>query len=211
MNGFRGAAASTSSSNGRNLMGQIDGTNNIAVSRTTSGGPVWIDHPQPGWMAGGSYVAVRRFRMLLSDWEASEVDVRDRAVGRHVSTGAPLGMRNEFDPVDLDATDSSGAPVIPADAHIRLSAPRPGAGEEMLRRSYSYSMGQAGGPAGDEDAGLIFVSYQSDPRTSFIPVQRRLAGSDALARFTVATSSALFAVLPGVADEGDWYGRALLG
>jgi deferrochelatase/peroxidase EfeB len=209
MNGFRGVAAASSSSNGRNLMGQIDGTNNIAVSRESTGAPVWVDAPTPPWMVGGSYVAVRRFRMLLNRWESAGPDIRDRAVGRHIASGAPLGSVNEADPVDLEATTATGAPLIPADAHIRLAAPRRDAGEEMLRRSYSYTNGQGAGA--EEDAGLIFVSYQSDPRTSFIPVQQRLAESDALARFTVATSSALFAILPGVTDAGDWYGRALLG
>lgn len=209
-NGFRGIAASTTSTNGRNLMGQIDGTNNIAVSRASTGGAVWVDAASPEWMTGGSYVAVRRFRMLLNDWEGASDDERDRAVGRHTATGAPLQARKESDPVDLDATDASGEPVIPVDAHIRLAAPRRGAGEEMLRRSYSYSSGQSGASAGDDDAGLIFISYQSDPTTSFIPVQQRLAESDALTRFTVPTSSALFAILPGVVDEDDWYGRALL-
>ncbi|MFD0647365.1 Dyp-type peroxidase [Streptomyces malaysiensis] len=108
------------------------------------------------------------------------------------------------------AKDPSGALIIPDDAHIRLAAPRRGAGEEMLRRSYSYSIGQESGAAGDEDAGLIFVSYQADPTTSFIPVQQRLAKSDALAHFTLATSSALFAILPGVVGRHDWYGRSLL-
>lgn len=211
LGGFRGAAAATSSSNGRNLMGQIDGTNNIAASRATRGGAVWVDAASPAWMTGGSYVAVRRFRMLLNKWEAAPADERDSVVGRHISTGAPLGGKNEFDFVDLDAVDSAARPVIPTDSHIRLAAPRRGAGEEMLRRSYSYSSGELIGPDVDEDAGLIFVSYQSDPTKSFIPVQQRLAESDALNRFTIATSSALFAILPGVTDESDWYGRALLG
>lgn len=209
LNGFRGVAAATSSTNGRNLMGQIDGTNNIAVSRSSSGGPVWVGAATPAWMAGGSYVAVRRFRMLLDSWETTSDSTRDRAVGRHISTGAPLGGQNESDPVDLDAVDGNGRPVIPVDAHVRLAAPRRGAGEEMLRRSYSYGGGLTAD--GQEDAGLIFVSYQSDPRQSFIPVQQRLAESDALTHFTVPTSSALFAVLPGLRSESDWYGRALLG
>ncbi|WP_181058105.1 MULTISPECIES: Dyp-type peroxidase [unclassified Pseudoclavibacter] len=210
MNGFRGVTAATTSSNGRNLMGQIDGTNNIAVSRASTGGAVWVDAASPDWMTGGSYVAVRRFHMLLNSWEAAGAEVRDHTVGRHIATGAPLGAQQESDPVDLDAVDEAGSPVIPADAHIRLAAPRRGAGEEMLRRSYSYSTGRLVDEDGDEDAGLIFISYQSDPTTSFIPVQQRLAESDALNRFTITTSSALFAILPGVNAEGDWYGRALL-
>ncbi|MDR7188199.1 deferrochelatase/peroxidase EfeB [Microbacterium sp. BE35] len=208
MNGFRGAHSATSSANGRNLMGQIDGTNNIAVSRRSTGAPVWVDADTPAWMTGGSYVAIRRFRMLLDSWEQTTSEIRDRAVGRHLATGAPLGGTAEFEPVDLAATTSGGAPLIPADAHIRLAAPRRGAGEELLRRSYSYSHGQS--TPGGEDAGLIFVSYQHDPRSSFIPVQQRLAESDALNQFTVATSSALFAVLPGATKKGDWLGQALL-
>jgi len=41
-------------------------------------------------------------------------------------------------------------------------------------------------------------------------VQQRLADSDALNRFVIATSSSLFAVFPGVQDSDDWYGRKLL-
>lgn len=211
MSGFRGLAASSTSSNGRNLMGQIDGTNNTAVSRASVGGPVWVDDESPEWMNGGTYVVVRRFRMLLTDWESADVATRDRAVGRHIATGAPIGSALESDPVDLDALDSSGEPLIPVDAHIRLAAPRRGMGEDMLRRSYSYSNGQSGVESSDDDSGLIFVSYQSDPTTSFIPVQQRLAESDAMARFTVVTSSAMFAVLPGVTEEGGWYGESLFG
>jgi deferrochelatase/peroxidase EfeB len=208
-NGFRGVDAAISATNGRNLMGQIDGTNNIAASRAAEGGPVWVEKTGPAWLAGGSYVAIRRFRMLLNAWETAGRTIQDRTVGRHLDTGAPIGSSSETDPVDLDAVDGTGAPLIPVNAHIRLAAPRLGAGEEMLRRSYSYSAGQTGIALDDEDAGLIFVSYQSDPTTSFIPVQQRLAESDALNRFTVATSSALFALLPGVVDAEDWYGRAL--
>lgn len=97
MNGFRGAAASTASSNGRNLMGQIDGTNNIAVSRASTGGPVWGDAVSPAWMTGGSYVVVRRFRMFLSKWESAGSSTRDSAVGRHIPLGAPLRAHKESD------------------------------------------------------------------------------------------------------------------
>lgn len=211
MNGFRGVNAATSSTSGRNLMGQIDGTNNIAVSRASAGGAVWVDQSGPKWMAGGSYVALRRFRMLLQKWEDVSQTTRDRAIGRCTRTGAPLGGHHENDPVDLDARHPDGSLVVPADAHIRLAAPRRDAGEAMLRRSYSYSSGQADSAPGDEDAGLVFVSYQSDPRTSFIPVQRRLAEADALNSFTVATAQAMFAILPGIEDDDDWYGRKLLG
>lgn len=204
MTGFRGAAASTSISNGRNLMGQIDGTNNSAVSQQSLGGPVWIEESRPAWLNGGTYAVIRRFQMLLDDWESAPPTSRDEAIGRHLATGAPLGASAESDPVDLEAVHADGTTVIPLGAHIRLAAPTPGADEEMLRRSYSYMNDS-------DDAGLIFVSYQKDPRTSFIPVQQRLAEKDLLNRFVVATSSALFLILPGTGDPRGWIGQSLFG
>ncbi|MFD8462456.1 hypothetical protein [Streptomyces antimycoticus] len=52
-------------------------------------------HPH-GW-TGGSYVVVRRFRMLLSKWESAGSSTRDSAVGRHIPSGAPLRAHKESD------------------------------------------------------------------------------------------------------------------
>ena len=49
----------------------------------------------------------------------------------------PLGGVHEHDPVNLRAR-AGGAPVIPADAHIRLASPEYSGGERILRRGYSY-------------------------------------------------------------------------
>lgn len=206
--GFIGAAAGSTGRSPRNLFGQIDGTNNISINPAGDGGPVWINDAEPAWARGGTYIVLRHFTIQLSDWENTPLEVQEAVLGRHKRSGAPLGRLNETDPVDLTARGADGELVIPVDSHIRLSTPTPGAGEEMLRRSYSFASGQIGTP--DEDAGLIFISFQRDPRTSFIPVQQRLAAADALNRFLVPRSSSLFAVLPGAVDKADWLGRTLL-
>ncbi len=58
------------------------------------------------------------------------------------------------------------------------------------------------------DAGLFFLAYQRDVRTSFLPVQQMLARSDTLNEYIRHTGSAVFAVPPGVA-EGGYIGQAL--
>ncbi|WP_404961741.1 hypothetical protein [Streptomyces sp. 147326] len=62
---------------------------------------------------------------------------------------------------------------------------------------------------GVPDAGMLFLAWQSDPRTGFIPVRYRLARGDALARSVVHEASSLFAV-PGGAAPGTYVGQALL-
>jgi dye decolorizing peroxidase len=63
-------------------------------------------------------------------------------------------------------------------------------------------------PGGAPDAGLMFLAYQADPRTGFVPIQQKLSGSDALGTFIVHESSALFAV-PAIPAEGGYPGREL--
>lgn len=204
--GFQGAAARRDGRTTRNLMGQVDGTNNVSTSERARSGPVWVDATDPGWLTGGSYLVVRRIRMLLDDWEKTPLDHQEKVIGRHKHSGAPLGSKLETDPVDLDARRPDGSPVIPADSHVRLSHPNPG--EEMHRRGFSYRAGIL--PDGTSDEGLLFLAYVKDPTTSFVPVQHRLAQHDALNAFTRTTGSALFAMLPGITGPDDWYGRALL-
>ena len=204
--GFRSTTARHGGHTTRNLMGQLDGTNNVSTSSAAVGGPVWIESTEPAWLTGGSVMVFQRIRMLLDRWEETPLDQQERAIGRHKASGAPIGSTRETDAVDLDAVDAHGAPLIPLDSHVRLSRPRDG--EEMLRRGYSYSADEL--DDGTVDEGLLFISYQQDPRTSFIPVQRRLAARDALNDFTLTIGSGVFAILPGVGGRPDWLGRALL-
>ncbi len=187
----------------RNLMGFKDGTNNLRVQDSEALERfVWA---QPGdgprWMAGGTYMVARRIRIRFGAWDAATLEQQERTVGRMKASGAPLGQAREFARVDLRARNAAGEPVIPATAHIRLASPDENAGEPLLRRGYSYGEG-ADAASGEPDAGLFFVCFQRSPARQFIPIQRRLARSDALSRFIVHTSSAIFACPPGALPGG---------
>jgi deferrochelatase/peroxidase EfeB len=56
--------------------------------------------------------------------------------------------------------------------------------------------------SGQIDAGLFFICFQRDPERQFIPIQRRLAASDALNHHTLHTASAIFACPPGCKPGG---------
>jgi deferrochelatase/peroxidase EfeB len=62
------------------------------------------------------------------------LDFQEQTFGRHKHTGAPLGLNNEFDPLDLNAADKAGDPVIPESAHVRLAAAASNNGAQILRR-----------------------------------------------------------------------------
>ncbi|MFC5910380.1 iron uptake transporter deferrochelatase/peroxidase subunit [Streptacidiphilus monticola] len=210
MNGFsRSPGATAHPHTGRNLMGQIDGTNNPKPGDEDFAAKVFVPAAQaaPAWMANGSYVVFRRIRMLLDSWDRQSLTVQERVIGRHQASGAPLSGGTETTPVDLEKQNPDGSLAIPGDAHVRVAAPASNQGAAMLRRGYSYHDGFR--PDGAPDAGLLFIAFQADPLTGFVPVQRKLARGDALSRFVVHESSALFAV-PGGAAEGGYVGQALL-
>ena len=192
---------------GRNLMGQIDGTNN--PKPTDSDFAARILSTGPGWLAGGSYLVFRRIRMLLDDWENLPTDRQERVIGRRKSDGAPLSGGTETTPVDLAKQNPDGTLAIPADAHIRAAAPAANSGAAMLRRGFSYADGVLAD--GSPDAGLLFLAFQADPAHGFVPVQRKLSRGDGLSRFLRHEASGLYAVPPGVpASGGGYLGQALL-
>ncbi|HEX3826690.1 MAG TPA: Dyp-type peroxidase [Sporichthyaceae bacterium] len=210
-----GAAAGTP----RNLMGFKDGTlNSTGHPPADLSGTLWAGSEGPAWMAGGSYLVYRRIRITLEHWDRLAPDLQEQVIGRHKFTGAPLGAAGEFDPLDLDAKDASGNYLIPQTAHVRLAAPAANNGAVMIRRAFSYNNGTTQfterwppwRQALEYDAGLLFLAYQKDPRTAFVPVNNRLARQDAMNQFTTHTASAVFAVPPGVAHPGDWIGSSLL-
>ena len=193
----------------RNLQGFKDGTNNVRGDDTaTMERHVWVAAGDgPSWMSGGSYMVTRRIRMYLETWDRSMLSDQEATIGREKSSGAPLGATAEDDPVDLAAVDAHGKPVVPADAHIRLASHATNGGARILRRGYSFTDG-IDPVTGQLDGGLFFIAYQRDPRTAFVPIQRRLAEQDALNEYIVHTGSALFACPPGVAPGG-WIGQGL--
>jgi deferrochelatase/peroxidase EfeB len=205
----RTSSTSRSQNTPRNLMGMKDGTANI---RAEDGDAmrrfVWLgDGDGPAWIHGGSYMVTRRIRMLLEVWDRSSLEDQEQTIGRHKYSGAPLGESNELDPLDLDAK-RAGAPVIPADSHVRLASASVNDGERILRRGYSFTDG-VDERLGELEAGLFFICFQRDPQRQFVAVQRRLGSSDALNEYISHVGSAIFAVPPG-APSGGYIGETLL-
>jgi deferrochelatase/peroxidase EfeB len=201
----------------RNLMGFKDGTNNPSVDDPAMMQKfVWVGEEGPAWMQGGSYVVFRRIRMALEHWDRMKVDFQEQTFGRHKYSGAPLGLKSEFDPLDLNATDKDGNPVIPESAHVRLAAAASNDGAQILRRPYSYNDGvdftaERWPPwrqGMEYDAGLFFVCYQRDPRTGFIKIFDKMAKFDMLNQFVTHTGGGLFACPGGVA-HGEFVGQRL--
>jgi deferrochelatase/peroxidase EfeB len=191
-------------------MGFKDGTRNIkAEDASDMDDYVWVgaESDQP-WMRGGSYVVTRRIRMHIEGWDRDFLQDQENVIGRTKVVGAPLGGRHEFDTPDFHAAGTDGTPVIPADAHIRLASHEQNGGLRILRRGYSFTDGTD--PAtGELDAGLFFICYQKDPRTQFVPLQRKLGTNDALNEYIEHTSSAVFACPPGVRAAGDYWASGL--
>ncbi len=204
----RTSSTSTSQTTPRNLMGFKDGTDNIRAEQTAAMRDfVWVQEADgPPWMVGGTYLIVRRIRIVFDVWDSTTLEGQERVIGRDKLTGAPLGERSETDPVDLAAT-RDGELVIPANAHIRLANPQNNDGQRILRRGYSYSEGVEP-ESGEIDAGLFFIAFQRSPSRQFIPLQQRLAASDALNHHTLHIASAIFACPPGLAD-GSFIGERL--
>lgn len=185
----------------RNQMGQVDGTVNPTLDQYAQA--VWID--DGSWADGGTVLVLRRIRMLMDDWDVMDRSAKEIVVGRSIDTGAPLTGKNENDPVDFEALGADGLPVISKNAHIRVA--HAATTEEMiLRRPYNYNIELADGAV---DVGLLFAAYTKDPTKSFIPMQDRIAQSDAMNRWVTTIGSAAYLILPGVLD-GEILGEVLI-
>ncbi|MEV5437332.1 iron uptake transporter deferrochelatase/peroxidase subunit [Streptomyces sp. NPDC052682] len=209
MNGFnRSPGATAHPMTARNLMGQIDGTRNPKPTDSDFDARIFVpENGEPAWMANGSYAVVRRIRMLLDDWEKLSVKQQEEVIGRRKSDGAPLSGGTETTAMDLEKTDEQGNPLVPLNAHARISRPDQNGGAAMLRRPFSYHDGIDAD--GVPDAGLLFICWQADPLRGFVPVQRKLDRGDALSTFIRHEASGLFAV-PGGAAPGEYVGQKLL-
>jgi len=186
----------------RNLFGQVDGTTNPEPGTKDFDQVVWAED---GWLAGGTGAVIRRIRMDLDKWDRLDRSGRDASVGRSIANGAPLTGTKEFDEPDFEAKTAIGFPVIPQFAHIRRA--RGDDSERIFRRAYNYDERPLGAEV--SESGLIFVSYQADIESQFIPMQRRLDELDLLNEWTVPIGSAVFAIPPGCAEDG-FIGDSLL-
>ncbi len=196
----------------RNLMGFKDGTQTVTDPATF----VWAGNEAPAWLRGGSYLVVRRIRIVLEHWDQMKLAFQEQTIGRQKTSGAPIGKQHEFDALPLDANDKDGNPVIAENAHVRLANASTNNGAQILRRGYSYNDGvdfttERWPPwrqGMEYDAGLLFVSYQRDPRTSFIPMFDKMAKFDMLNQFVTHTGGGLFAC-PGGTANGTYLAQRL--
>jgi deferrochelatase/peroxidase EfeB len=201
----------------RNLMGFKDGTMNPSRDDPAAMNEfVWAGNEGPAWMNGGTYTVVRRIRITLEHWDNTELGFQEQVFGRKKYSGAPIGGKQEFEALDLDAVDKDGNSVIPDNAHARLASPQVNNGAQILRRAYSYNDSanfyiERWPPWRQQteyDAGLMFVAHQRDPRKGFIPINEKLAKLDIMNQFTTHVGSAIFACPPG-AQPGSYIGAAL--
>jgi deferrochelatase/peroxidase EfeB len=205
----RTSTTSTSQSTPRNLFGFKDGTANVkSQERQALDDHVWVadgDDPHAGWLAGGSYLAVRRVNMTIEVWDRQPLGDQESFIGRTKGSGAPLSGGSEHSQPDFEMPGHDG-PVMPRDSHVRVVHPDQNDGVRMLRRGYNFVDGSDA--LGGLNAGLFFLAYVRDPRTHFVPLQLKMAKVDALMEYLEFTGSALFAVPPGV-QPGEHVGQAL--
>ena len=212
-----GFSPSNTAGTPRNLMGFKDGTMNSNLQPPGDlEATLWAGAEGPAWMRGGTYLVYRRIRMMLEQWDRLTPDAQEQVIGRRKLDGAPLGQSSEFSPLDLGKLDDEGNWVVPVLSHVRIASPLVNEGAVVVRRSFSYASGTTpDGTSSPEhrgleyDAGSLFLAYQKDPRTGFVPIYDKLANVDALRTFTTHTASAVFAVPPGASGPGDWIGRGL--
>lgn len=189
----------------RNLLGFKDGSANLRVDDAERLDEfVWVGDEDQAWLTGGTYLVARRIRMTIEAWDRAALREQERVFGRTKLEGAPLSGGRERDDVDLDATDDAGQPAMDVAAHVRLAHPTV-TGTRILRRPFNYVDGVTS--VGQLDAGLAFLSFQRDP-AQFVTIQRSLR-TDLLNEYIRHVGSAVFAILPGVA-EGESLGDRLL-
>lgn len=193
--GFTNAVGTTpSDQTQRNLMGQVDGTDNPAFGSEDFKNLVWISEG-PEWALGGTQLVLRRIKMNLETWDVLGRDAKEQIIGRHLDSGAPLGKENEFDFLDFNAKKPNGFNVIADFAHVRRASAAD-LGERFFRRPFNY---QSTGSTPDVlESGLLFAAYARDLTTQYLPVQSRLAEFDLLNKWTTPVGSAVFAIAKGV-------------
>ena len=178
----------------RNLMGQVDGTDNPDLGTEDFDNLVWIAEG-PKWAVGGTQLVLRRIRMNLDTWDKLGRDAKEEVIGRHLDTGAPLGKKNEYDFLDFDAKKPNGLSVIPTFAHVRRASAAD-LGERFFRRPFNYQV--QGERPGELESGLLWTAYARDLTKQYLPVQKRLAEFDLLNQWTTPVGSAVFAIARGV-------------
>jgi deferrochelatase/peroxidase EfeB len=201
----------------RNLMGFKDGTINVLVTDPVAmDRHVWVGEEGGDWMRGGTYMVARPIRIALEHWDRMKLAFQEQTIGRQKASGAPIGGVDEFTPLNLDANDKDGNPLIAENAHVRLAAPESNDGAQILRRSYSYDnvvnfVAERWPPwrQGMEfDAGLLFICYQRDPAKGFVKIFDKMSKFDMMNQFVTHVGGGLFAC-PGGVEKGRYLAQSL--
>lgn len=190
----------------RNLFGFRDGSGNPDITKEETANQVlWSgvasnSQDEPEWAKNGSYQAIRIIRHFVEFWDRTPLQEQQTIFGREKYSGAPLGMKGEYDTPDFK-TDETGA-KIPHDSHMKLANPRdPEFMKKHLiyRRPYNYSRGVA--KNGQLDVGLIFICFQANLDDGFIFVQN-LLNNEPLEEYISPFGGGYFFILPGFSKNG---------
>lgn len=205
--GFSGAVPSKEKMTPRNLFGFKDGTAN-PLSDADFAESVWIDSAsEPAFMQGGTYLAVRRIKMIIETWDRTSLREQEGIIGRSRVEGAPLSGGKEFTVPDFKLKDSTGTELIPKDSHLAIAHSSNFSNKKMLRRGYNFENGMD--KVGHLDAGLLFLSFQKSLESNFIPVLQALSKSDALNEYILHTGTAVFAIPRAPKDSSEFIGFEL--
>ncbi|GAA3872598.1 iron uptake transporter deferrochelatase/peroxidase subunit [Leifsonia kafniensis] len=204
----RTSSTSRSQVTPRNLFGFKDGTANVKSEDTkVVDEHIWANAADgAAWMAGGSYLVARRIRMTIETWDRTALREQENIIGRTKGEGEPLSGGTEFTEPNFAMKGRDDAPIIPVDSHVALSHPDQNDGAVLLRRGYNFVDGND--DLGRLNAGLFFIAFQRDPRTQFIPIQKRLAANDTMNEYVRHVGSGIFAVPAGV-TKGSFVGAEL--
>ncbi|MEY4275861.1 MAG: hypothetical protein RIS26_324 [Actinomycetota bacterium] len=186
--GFANAVGVTNpGSTQRNLMGQVDGTDNPIPGSEVFNQQVWIQEG-PEWAIGGTQLVLRRIKMNLDTWDRLSTAQKEGVIGRKLSNGAPLTGKNERDLPNLDAVDENGIKVIPPYAHIRKAAGKPE--QQFFRRPFNYEVPGV-------EAGLLWTAYCANIEKQYVPIQQTLDEGDLLNLWTTPVGSSVWIIPRG--------------
>lgn len=207
----RTSSTSTEQATPRNLFGFKDGTSNIKgdeKDQESVNTNLWIQPEDEGgeFFADGSYMCCRRIKMHMERWDNQSLGEQELVVGRDKFHGAPLSGGEEFTDPDFAKEDASGNTMIPWDSHMAIVHPDNNGGHRMLRRGYNYVEGNGAG--GRFEGGLFFIAFVRNPQTNFEEILSKMQ-RDQMAEYLTHTGSALFLILPGIAEGDDYIGQKL--